>query len=99
MPPTPGKIPPPHAVSAVLTAPKIAKRIASVLTLLNLVTDIAINSQKDIVVVLRTRMSTVRASGRSGELVSTFLIGGWVQLCYCWRLAGLVRETLTPESF
>ncbi len=56
MPPTPGKMPPPHAVSAVLTAPKIAKRIASVLTLLNLVTDIAINSQEDIVVVLGTHV-------------------------------------------
>lgn len=56
MPPTPGKMPPPQAVSVVLTAPKIAKRIASVLTLLNLVTDIAINSQEDIVVVLRTHV-------------------------------------------
>jgi hypothetical protein len=50
VPPMPGRIPPPHAVSAELTAPKIAKRMASVLTLLNLVTDIAINSQ-DLVVV------------------------------------------------
>ena len=48
---TPGNIPPPHAVSAEPTAPKIAKRMASVLTLLNLVTDIAINSQENIVVV------------------------------------------------
>ncbi len=54
LPPMPGKMPPPQAVSVVLTAPKIAKRMASVLTLLNLVTDIAINSQEDIVVVLGT---------------------------------------------
>jgi hypothetical protein len=67
-PPRPGNIPPPHAVSAELTAPKTVKRIASVLMLLNLVTDIAIDSQEDIVVVYEP-MSTATASGRSENLV------------------------------